>query len=205
MLTQHPQTVLRVWSSASMGQVGGSCDTPCPPSLGMEIKLKSLSLMLHLPVPQSGQLPDLFCLTPHPRVALLKAGPIWVPTRSGAHQGAQTSDVKSPDSRLRGPPPTPMDHLLPGKRPVKDWGLCYKASRQSLSMRGGGVMSLLPCSFFKQETVHTHTSHISPPFKHPPSPTRIRKHQGVASRERAGISASQTQLSTPITKRRSKD
>ena len=115
MLAQHPQRVLRVWSSVSVGWVGDHMILCAPLSLGMEIDLKSLSLMLHLPVSQGGQLPDLFCLTPHPRVVLLKACPIWVPTRSGAHQGAQTSGVKAPHTRLWGPPVTPMDTCSPGK------------------------------------------------------------------------------------------
>ena len=68
MLAQHPQRVLRVWSSVSVGWVGDHMILCAQPSLGMEIDLKSLSLMLHLPVPQGGQIPDLFCLTPHPRI-----------------------------------------------------------------------------------------------------------------------------------------
>ena len=80
MLAQHPQRVLRVWSSVSVGWVGDHMILCAQPSLGMEIDLKSLSLMLHLPVPQGGQIPDLFCLTPHPS-SLTKVLP-----HLGAHQ-----------------------------------------------------------------------------------------------------------------------
>lgn len=64
MLAQHPQTVLRVWSSASVGWVEDHMILRAPPSLGMETDLKSLSLMLHLPVPRvvSSQT---FSISPH--------------------------------------------------------------------------------------------------------------------------------------------
>lgn len=165
-----------------------------PPSLGVRVDLlRPLSSNAPLASSPGGPWSAPWTILSHstPQSSLTKGWP-HVSTRSGAHLGAQTPVVKGAPSRAVGSTTRTHGHLLLGKRPGRDWGLCYNSRRGRPPWgRGGSSHSCFDLSS-KRNNTHDSASSTFPPLRLPPSPTRIRTQRVVAStvggegRERKG-------------------
>lgn len=135
-----------------------------PPSLGVRVDLlRPLSSNAPLASSPGGPWSAPWTILSHstPQSSLTKGWP-HVSTRSGAHLGAQTPVVKGAPSRAVGSTTRTHGHLLLGKRPGRDWGLCYNSRRGRPPWGRGGLLT--PALIFLQRgTIHMTV---------PPAPSR---------------------------------
>lgn len=143
---------------------GGSDGTLCPLIQGGVGFLRLCLLTIPWPVPQGGlgQLPRPFQSRSMPQSKTIKGYP-------NSTRGAQSHAVKGTPSKAVGSTTCTYRYLLPGARPVENWGLCCNSSK--CPSTGGPCHSCLALSSNKNYYCLQHP----PATKIPLCPTCIGK------------------------------